>query len=218
MKKYILITTFLFGVTLLFTTKLTAQTTHLNKGVKEYTKLADALKEPEKVLRLNLSNQVTNNSLAGLAKLINLQYLSLRNNRLTIVPKEIAVLKTLTVLDLGGNDISLLPQNFSNLINLQELYLDEDKKLALAADIEILSKLPSLKILHLENDDLKVLPKNINKLSHLEQLYLGYNYLQTVPLEIKGLKNLKVLDLNHNPVSPHSALIKQTHGGLKIRF
>ena len=119
---------------------------------KEYTKIEEALKEPDKVIRLNLENQKNHDYFKDLGKFKNLEYLNLRNTDLDVVPEEILTLKHLKILDIGHNDFSLLPKNFSSLRNLQELYLDEDKNLNLYEDFEILSKLKHLKILHLEND------------------------------------------------------------------
>jgi Leucine-rich repeat (LRR) protein len=184
--------------------------------VKEYTTLEEALKEPEKVFRLNLQNQSLHH-LEEFAKFKNLQYLNLRNTHLSSVPQEIITLQNLKVLDLGDNEISLLPKNFDALKNLTELYLDKEKNLKLEEDLEILSRMKNLKILHLENNGISTLPKNISKLQKIEALYLGDNQLQTIPVEIKELKKLKFLDVHHNPIIP-TDVIKRNYGGLKINF
>lgn len=185
---------------------------------KEYVNIEEALKEPDKVVRLNLENQKNHDYFKTLAKFKNLQYLNLRNTDLNFIPAEVLTLKNLRVLDIGHNNFSLLPKNFSSLNNLQELYLDEDKNLNLFEDFEILSKLKSLRILHLENDGIKELPKNIGKLSHLEKLYLNDNELETLPVELKNLKNLNYLDVYHNPIAAPLNFIKTYRGGLNIRF
>lgn len=95
---------------------------------KEFTSLSEALKNPEKVIRLNLSNQemsVTNNDWS---KFINLEYLSLKNDHLKEIPIGITKLVSLKTIDLSGNDFVKLPDEFSNLINLEELYLNDEKK------------------------------------------------------------------------------------------
>ncbi len=155
---------------------------------KEYTRLEDALKEPEKVTRLNLQNQDILR-FEEITKFKNLQYLNLRNTHLSSVPQEITMLQNLKVLDIGDNEIALLPKNFDALKNLTELYLDKEKNLQLEEDLEILSRMENLKILHLENNGIDVLPKNISKL----------------------------LDVHHNPIIP-TDVIKKNYGGLKINF
>ena len=191
---------------------------HAQVTEKEYTNIEEALKEPDKVIRLNLENQKNHDYFKVLPKFKNLEYLNLRNTDLDVVPEEILILKHLRTLDMGHNNFILLPKNFSSLKNLQELYLDEDKNFNLFEGFEILSQLKHLKVLHLENDGIKELPGNIGKLSHLKKLYLSENDLKTLPIEIKGLKNLNYLDVYHNPIIAPLNIIKTYQGGFKIRF
>jgi Leucine-rich repeat (LRR) protein len=185
---------------------------------KEYTVLSEALKEPDKVFRLNLSNQTFDDFTIGLSKFKNLKYLSLRNDHLTTIPAEIGALKNLKVLDLGGNNFQILPEEFIKLQNLEELYMDEDKNLLLSKDFDILGKLPKLKILHLERNNIDKLPKNIDKLTHLESLYLTNNLLHFIPPQVKKMKNLKYLEIRLNPL-PLNLHLNQLHDtGLKIKF
>ena len=94
---------------------------------KEFLNIDEALKNPENVFRLNLSNQNIQFSDSIWSKFTNLQYLSLKNDHLEEIPEGIGNLKNLKVLDLSGNDFRVLPSTFSGLINLQELYLNDEK-------------------------------------------------------------------------------------------
>lgn len=58
--------------------------------MKEYTSLEEALKNPELVYRLNLSNKNLMMPNENWAKFKNLQYLSLKNDHLKVIPSEIA--------------------------------------------------------------------------------------------------------------------------------
>jgi Leucine-rich repeat (LRR) protein len=214
-----LILKYIFGLVVLFCFgNVDAQNADRQLLEGEYVSIDEALKEPEKVIRLNLNNQLLAEFPKGLSKFKNLEYLSLRNDHLTSLSPEIGSLKKLKVLDLGGNDFSVLPKGFTKLQNLEELYLDNDKNLDIQQDIEILSKLPKLKILYLDNDGIEKLPPNIKKLSHLETLSLRNNLLRVVPPQVKGLKNLKYLDLNNNHLPTNLHLNKPADYGLKIRF
>ncbi len=185
----------------------------------EYTSLDEALKNPEIVYRLNLSNKNSMMQNVNWAKFENLQYLSLKNDHLKEIPGEIAFLRNLKVLDLSGNDFKILPKSLSNLTKLEELFLNDEKHFKVATAIRTLSLLPSLKILHLENDHLKRLPKNIGSLAHLEMLYLNENDFNSVPAEIKGLRNLKYLYIRDNRISPDSHQnIQNQNYGIKIKF
>lgn len=218
MKIFISCLALLMATLLVYPNQLLGQSADSAVVNKEYTNLADALKTPEQVYRLNLSNQNFERFPSEIAKFRNLQYLSLRNDHLKAVPSEIASLQNLRVLDLGGNDFKLLPANFTKLRNLEELYLDDDKNLNLIKDFEILSALPKLRVLHLENDGISKLPTNVRKLVHLERLYLGNNLLRFVPPQIKGLKNLRLLDVNHNLIKPQFHLESPAGTGVKINF
>lgn len=182
---------------------------------KVYTNIDDALKNPEKVYKLNLSNQEVNLSNEQWKLFINLEYLNLKNDGLKQIPKEISNLKRLKVLDLSGNEFKELPSEFSNLYNLEELYLNDEKNLKLTETLNVLAKLPNLKSLHLENDNLEELPNEINKLKSLESLYLNENKFKSIP-NLKPLDHLKFLDLRKNNVKPELLDQKNLNFGFKI--
>ena len=125
---------FLGSILLMSFSHIYAQNVEKQSAEGEYTNIEEALKEPEKVYRLNLSNQSFTELPKGLARFKNLEYLSLRNDHLTSLSPEISALKKLKVLDLGGNDFSVLPKDFAKLQNLEELFLDNDKNLNSLAD------------------------------------------------------------------------------------
>ena len=185
---------------------------------KEYVNIDEALKNPEKVFRLNLSNQKIDIPSISWDKFVNLEYLSFKNDHLKEVPKEIKNLKKLKVLDLSGNDFKILPKEFSQLSNLEELFLNDEKNLKLEENIEVISLLPHLRILHLENDNLKHLPKNFFKLKSIESLYLNNNFFKEIPVEVRGLNQLNFLDLNNNKIKHELQDIKNFNFGFKINF
>ena len=85
-------TYFLSALVLLLTTSLWSQIKY-DKN-REFNNLNDALKTPELIYRLNLSNQ--NLKLDGVdwSKFVNLEYLSLKNDHLTEIPSGITKIKT----------------------------------------------------------------------------------------------------------------------------
>ena len=126
-------------------------------------------------------------------------------------------LKNLKVINLNGNDFRKLPLEFSNLTNLEELYLNNEKYIDLPKTLTVLSKLPKLTSLHLENDNLKKLPIEILELENLENLYLNHNKLEEIP-KIKTLDHLKYLDLNDNKIDPKLLDMRNLNFGFKINF
>ncbi|MFT6997767.1 MAG: Leucine-rich repeat (LRR) protein [Cryomorphaceae bacterium] len=185
---------------------------------KEYTNLNEALKNPEKVYRLNLSNQKLQFSDSIWSQFTNLQYLSFKNDHLKEIPEGVGFLKNLKVLDLSGNDFEVLPSSFENLTNLEELFLNDDKFLKFEKNIPVLSTLPNLKTLHIENDGLKSLPKDIYKLSHLESLYLNNNRFKQMPIEIEALEKLQFIDFHDNEYRLPIQDMQNENRGYKIRF
>jgi len=110
MKKNISITTFLSILFSLIAFTSTAQNSDTAIYIKNFTNLEEALKNPNEVFRLDLSNQLLNNTqLEALTKFKNLRFLSLKNDHLKEVPKSISELTNLRVLDLSGNDFKFLP-------------------------------------------------------------------------------------------------------------
>ena len=182
-----------------------------------FRSLQEALLQPDSVLSLDLSDQHLGKLPTDIFRFTQLRELRLRNNDLTSIPAEIATLTHLRLLDMSGNPITLLPERFAELGELEELYLNNDRSLALERDLGILARLPHLRILHLENDGLRTLPPNIGDMRWLEELYLNNNKFRAVPVGVLRLEHLKLLDLHSNPIEPIVPLDLQQRGVL-IRF
>jgi len=201
--------------------KVNAQTAVDSSMIKkEYLNFEAALKTPEKVYRLNLSNQIFKMPSDSIwARFVNLEYLSLKNDHLTNLPVGIGNLKKLKVLDLSGNDFKILPQSFSSLENLTEIYLNDEKKMDIDKSLGVIKNLPNLRILHLENDNLKEIPKNLLQFKHLEILYLNNNKFKVPPIiDLKILKNLNYIDLHDNRYRINYENYQNQGFGPKIRF
>jgi Leucine-rich repeat (LRR) protein len=135
---------------------------------KEYTSMADALKEPAKVFKLSLSGVQT--VPADITKLPNLQVLIVsgtqvdlkqvisqisglpiqelyvRESQLSSLPPEIASLKNLKQLDLSFNKYTTLPTEVSQLGKLQTLNLLENQ-FGDAEKDKVKKMLPNTKVL-----------------------------------------------------------------------
>lgn len=168
--------------------------------MKEYTRLEEALQEPQRVYRLNLSRQLFDAEQVDFSVFTNLEYLNLRGDSLQSIPRSILKLERLKVLDLSENPFELLPDQFIELRSLEELYLNDEPRLDMERSLEVLSQLPRLKSLHIEHDRLEQLPPNITKLQRLERLYLNDNLLRSIPSSLQRLKRLKYLEMRNNPL------------------
>jgi Leucine-rich repeat (LRR) protein len=140
-----------------------------NDSTHIYRSLTEAMKNPEKVFRLNLSKQ-----------------------KIDTFPEEIFAFKNLVELDLSKNKLEEIPPGIGTLTNLCTLKLANNKLVHLPLEIGHLS---NLVYLGLNRNVLVDLPPTIGMLSSLEIFELWDNELEVIPDEISQLKNLKVLEL-----------------------
>lgn len=134
-----------------------------------FDNLQEALKDPDKVIRLHLVKQ-----------------------KLAEFPKEIFQFKNLQELDLSKNRIKELPENIGELSQLQVLNLSKN-------DLEILpSSIGRLKYLHklvVNQNNLTALPPAIGDLENLRVLDLWSNDISFWPEQMANMKNLRFMDL-----------------------
>ena len=172
----------------------------------------------QEYVELQIAGEDLDFSLDALKKFKNVEYLSLKDDHLEQLPMELFELRQLKVLDLSGNDFSQLPEEFARLDNLEELYLNNEKRLDLTQTIDVLSRMPNLKSLHLEGDQINEFPENIFKLDQLEKLYLNDNELEQIPQGIEQMNQLKYLDLQSNPIPRSIQNTFVPEGNVLIRF
>jgi Leucine-rich repeat (LRR) protein len=184
---------------------------------REFTSIKEALQNPEKVFRLDLSNQEVNLSNEEWSKFVNLESLKLKNDNLKEIPLGITNLKSLKSIDLSGNDFNTLPYEFSNLLNLEELLLNDEKNIDLPKSLSVLVQLPKLKSLHLENGNLSSLPAELLLFQNLESLNLRKNLFKEIP-NLEGLDHLQYLDMKNNNIKSELQDIQNINFGVKINF
>ena len=137
---------------------------------------------------------------------------------LTEFPLELfALADTLEILDLTGNHLSKLPDDFSKFRNLKILFLSENEfteypeiqgkcsnldmigfKANRISFISEESISPNLRWLILTNNHLPQIPKSIGKCSRLQKLMLAGNRLTSLPEEMRNCKNLELLRISAN--------------------
>ncbi|MBI3509230.1 MAG: leucine-rich repeat domain-containing protein [Bacteroidetes bacterium] len=135
-----------------------------------YTDLAEAMKEPDKVVKLVLRKQGYTEFPKEIWSFPNLQYLDLSKNKIKEFPDTLAKLKNLQVLHLSRNKIESLPRELGDLSNLT--------------------------ILDINQNELTMIPPQIGKLKKLKYLDLWSNNISVFPEELKDIAgNLQILDL-----------------------
>lgn len=137
-----------------------------------YTKLEDAIKEPEKVYNLDLSKQ-----------------------KLDSFPSEIFQFKNLRTLNLSRNKIKSIPKQIKELTYLRELNLSRNKIKEFIPEVCLLT---NLKKLTLNQNFIEAIPSEIKNLKKLAYLDMWDNNLWIFPDELGELKeNLKYFDLQN---------------------
>ncbi|NTW31294.1 MAG: leucine-rich repeat domain-containing protein [Bacteroidetes bacterium] len=159
-----------------------------------YYDITEALKNPEKVYKLDLHKNKLKEIPKDVFVFINLQELNLSKNKLTKIPNDIEVLTKLEILDVSSNNIDLIPTAIGKLVNIKKLILNQNVIAKLSPEIG-----------------------NLTKMTFLD---MWGNEIQKFPDEISKLKNtLKVLDLRVISIKePLQEEIEQQLPNTKIFF
>jgi hypothetical protein len=98
---------------------------------------------------------------------------------------------------LSNNNISNIPIEIGNLINLKVLYLSSNNISNIPIEI---GNLINLKVLNLLSNNISIIPIEIGNLINLIYLYLSENIITNIPIEICNLVNLKEINLDMNNI------------------
>lgn len=129
------------------------------------------------------------------ALLSNANVLDLPGLQLTTVPVELGQLVNLTRLDLSNNQLTSIPAELGQLANLTVLALYNNQLTSIPAE---LGQLANLESLFLDNNQLTSVPEFITQLSKLEDIDLSDNALSYLPEFLKYLPDLHILCLHNN--------------------
>ncbi|WNJ16077.1 leucine-rich repeat domain-containing protein [Pontibacter sp. G13] len=106
-----------------------------------YYSMDEAMREPEKVVKLSLKKKHLKRFPQELSRFPNLQVLNLSHNKIKELPNDISQFHNLQVLILSHNKIRSLPDAFRDMDNLKELYLGFNRLMAVPAWVGGLSKI-----------------------------------------------------------------------------
>jgi Leucine-rich repeat (LRR) protein len=134
-----------------------------------FDNLAEALREPEKVVRLHLVKQKITEFPKEIFQFPNLQELDLSRNRIKELPDSIGNLKNLQVLNLSRNQLEVLPSSIGKLINLRKLTVNQNSLTALPPAI---GDLQNLRVLDLWSNDISFWPEQMADLKKLRYMDL----------------------------------------------
>lgn len=119
---------------------------------------------------------------------VNLEEISLPNNKFENFPEVICELKHLKKILLNDNKLKFIPKSITNLKNLKELNINNNcfKKFP-----KIICNLKNLEKLYLDGNKIKKIPFEIIKLINLRTLCVSRNFINNFPPILNGL-NLKL--------------------------
>ncbi|MDR3047198.1 MAG: leucine-rich repeat domain-containing protein [Bacteroidales bacterium] len=159
-----------------------------------YTSLEEALKEPEKVYRLELVRAKKLDTLPdAVFKLKNLQVLTIKSSQLLQLNGRISEFSNLQYLNLDHNRIVMLPNTLGDLKHLKTLIISRNYIEMLPDSI---GKLTTLRLLNAWGNDLYVLPESISLLYNtlqeldLRQINFRRNELETIEHQLPKTKVL----------------------------
>lgn len=156
----------------------------------------------EKIKGLELIDMFGDTFPMCVCRLSDLQYLSVRNNKLSALPKEITDLHKLEVLNLYWNEnLTDLPEGFEKLSNLRSINIGGNPNLNLSKTFIALAKLPQLRTVSLSFNRIQSLPAEIGLLTQIEELIVDNNLLTDLPPQVSTMKNLKRIVLTNNNFS-----------------
>lgn len=138
-------------------------------STREYYSIASALKEPDKVYRLQLTKK-----------------------KYKVLPEEIRQFKNLNALDVGKNKLKELPEWLGELVYMQEFHAPQNKFRAMP---DVVCKWPHLKRLDLHQNEITGLLPCMGDLTEVVSLDLWSNDLEDFPEELKGMEALRFMDL-----------------------
>ena len=133
-----------------------------------YKDLVLALKNPEAVIKLDLSKQKLSSFPVEIYQFVNLKELYMAKNKLVAIPADIKKLTQLEIVDFSKNKIEVLPTELFECFKLKKLIVNQN----------LISEIPH----------------TIGKLKDLEYLDMWANSVGSVPEEIKECTKLKEID------------------------
>ncbi|XP_036142164.1 leucine-rich repeat protein lrrA-like [Monomorium pharaonis] len=148
---------------------------------------------------------------------LNLVYVNLSNNMLTSLPKAFGSLPHLRQLDLSNNSLGIYKQTkwpWVEQIAIQKtLLILEIACNSLNALPRSIGELSALRVLNVSHNMLRYLPHSIGNIQNLEILDLSCNILFCLPITFQFLGNLVYLDVSMNPF--HSIQVKKNDTQIK---
>ncbi|KAK4877356.1 hypothetical protein RN001_009862 [Aquatica leii] len=169
---------------------------------------------PKNIHQLHLGRNKIKDLNGTLTNLTDLQWIFINANELTTLDHQLpTVAPNLVLMHASHNKIEKLPQHLKTLTSLQSLFLHNNMLTSLDG---VLSKMTHLERAQFENNRISILTKeDFLETSSLHCLCLGNNYVTSVNNSLSPLRSLTILNLTHNLLTEFS--LQEIKGLLNLR-
>lgn len=133
------------------------------------TSLAEAMKAPLKVVKLDLHKQKIGIFPKEILEMKNLQWLDISKNKIDSIPEEIGDLISLQYLNVSKNKLTYLPKSIGNFTHMKKLNASQNSITGIPPTI---GGMKDLRILDMWDNELSYFPETLGSLEHLRVLDL----------------------------------------------
>ncbi|AXT55361.1 leucine-rich repeat domain-containing protein [Aquimarina sp. AD1] len=128
-----------------------------------------------------------------------IEFLNLKNNQLTKIPKNITALNTLRDLNLSYNEIhdEASYSHLGKLPDLYSLWIDHNNLKELPNTI---SKLNQIRFFYIDHNDLETLPDQLKEMKSVWVIHAGFNKFKELPSVFSSMKSLLMVHINNNEI------------------
>ncbi|KAF5301243.1 hypothetical protein FQR65_LT00943 [Abscondita terminalis] len=169
---------------------------------------------PRNIHQLHLGRNKIKDLNGTLVNLTDLHWVFINSNELTTLDHQLpSVAPNLMLIHASHNKIEKLPQHLKTLTSLQSLFLNNNMLTSLDG---VLSKMSHLERAQFEYNKISTLTKeDFLETSSLHCLCLGNNYVTSINNSLSPLRSLNILNLTHNLLTEFS--LQEIKGLLNLR-
>jgi len=165
---------------------------------RNYTSITEGMQQPDSVVWFTMRGMGITVVPEEIRQFKNLKYLDFSFNSIEVVPGFINEFKHLVYLDFSSNQITQLPEDWSSLTSLRNVYISFKHARYFEASAVQLAQLPNLKVLHLNAPGLVEWPDALSTLQQLEYVSLKETQLRKFPVSITGMRNLQYISISNS--------------------
>lgn len=235
---------FVIGIVILFSIEACKRQVNSTTGNEnQFPSIQQAMSNPDSVIEIDITYEKMNQELKDfngtflpfknlkvlkfsghplngelpkeVAQLKNLEVLELRSCNAKIIPPDIGELIQLKTLALNGNNIERFPIEMSKLVNLEKLDVGLNRDTTTI--MEMLCHFKKLQYLNIEASLFYTIPPCVMELKELKVLIASYCYLSTLPDNLGNIKQLEELHIHNSDFVNTDAELEKLAGLVNLK-